>query len=182
VQIIDLEELQLAWDVNVPGMGKRNRLVIFDIPENIPPSESIIRRSLADECQTMLHPPVSMVGIPAMKKIAREIDTWSEELGETTTASCIRQIREYLNSPPDIEGDHLTAGRDIYIKFLQQAGEMANINLDKPVAYLRETVNTIPSLAASLRQNQLDLASEHFYQIADLEENAYTELFNILNT
>jgi hypothetical protein len=33
-------------------------------------------------------------------------------------------VREYLNSPPDLAGDHLTAGRDLYITFLEEARRM----------------------------------------------------------
>ena len=110
VQVILLDELRLAWDVNVPGLGKRNRLAIIDVPQELPPTDVLIRRSIADECKTMLHPPVSMVGTPAMKKVAREIARWPEELGEDIALKCLRQVREYLNSPPDLEGHHLTAG------------------------------------------------------------------------
>jgi hypothetical protein len=53
---------------------------------------------IRDQCQTMLHPPVSMIGIPAMKKLAREIAHWPEELREETAAKCLQQVREYLNS------------------------------------------------------------------------------------
>jgi hypothetical protein len=105
--------------VNVLGLGKRNRLVVFDVPESLPPTEALIRKSIADQCQAMLQPAVSMVGIPAMQKVAREIPQWPEELGEGTAAKCLRQVREYLNSPPDLEGDHLTAGRDRYVAFLR---------------------------------------------------------------
>ena len=106
VQTIPLHELQSAWDVNVPAMGKRNRLATFNIPQDLAPTEDLIRRSIADECRTMLRPPVSMVGIPAMEKLAREIARWPEQLGEDASASCLRQVREYLNSPPDLAGDH----------------------------------------------------------------------------
>ena len=69
-----------------------------------------------------------MVGIPAMKKIASKIAHWPEELGEDTADKCLRQVREYLNSPPDLEGNHLTAGRDRYITFLQEAEPMAGLD------------------------------------------------------
>jgi hypothetical protein len=38
-----------------------------------------------------------------------------------TTHLCLLQVREYLNSPPDILGHHLTAGRDIYPKIIGDA-------------------------------------------------------------
>ena len=43
VQEIPLQELEPAWDVNVPGLGKRNRLVILDVPSDLPPTGELIR-------------------------------------------------------------------------------------------------------------------------------------------
>jgi hypothetical protein len=180
VQTVPLDELQLAWDVNVPGMGKRNRLVIFDIPRRLPPTEALIRKSIADECRTMLCPPVSLVGIPAMKKLAREMARWTEELGEDTAAACLRQMREYLNSPPDLAGNHLTAGRDLYITFLQEAKAMAGLDFSEAISRLRETIEVIPQLAEAIRQNHLEEAADHIRRIAKEEGEAYIELSRIV--
>ena len=176
VQTIPLDELQPAWDVNVPGMGKRNRLAVFDIPRDLPPTDTLIRKSIADECRTMLRPPVSMVGIPAMKKLAREIARWPQELGEDTAAKCLRQVREYLNSPPDLEGNHLTAGRDLYITFLQEAGAMTGLDFSEAISRLRESIEIIPLLAEAIRQSHLEEAAAHIRHIAKEEAEAYAEL------
>jgi hypothetical protein len=159
VQAIPLVELQLAWDVNVPGLGKRNRLAIVDIPQTLPPTDALIRQAIRDQCQTMLHPPVSMVGIPAIKKLASEIAHWPQELGEETATKCLRQAREYLNSPPDLEGNHLTAGRDLYITFLLQAGEMTEIDFSKAVRHLQESISFIPEVAGAIQQGDLAKAA-----------------------
>jgi hypothetical protein len=128
----------------------------------------------------MLHPPVSMVGIPAMEKVGREIAGWPEELGEETAAACLRQVREYLNSPPDLEGDHLTAGRDLYVSFLHEAGSMAGLDLSQAISQLQETLEIIPQLAGAIGQGQLEQAADHMGRIAAVEERAYTELSRIV--
>jgi hypothetical protein len=179
VQAIPLDELQPAWDVNVPGLGKRNRLVIFDIPRSLPADDVLIHKSLTDQCQTMLHPPVSMVGIPAMNKVAREISGWPDELGEETAAACLRQVREYLNSPPDLEGGHLTAGRDLYVAFLQEAGAASGLDLSGPINQLRESMAIIPQLAQAIGQGHLEEAAAHIGRIADREAQAYRGLSRI---
>ena len=179
VQTISLDELQLAWNVNVPGLGKRNRLAVLDISQELPPTAALIRKSVADQCQTMLHPPVSMVGIPAMKKIASEIAGWPEELGEETAARCLQQVREYLNSPPDLEGNHLTAGRDVYIAFLQEAGAMIGLNFSEAICKLNESMAVIPELADALRRNDLKQASACFGRVAQAEAEAYMALSKI---
>ncbi len=176
VQEIPVDELELAWDVSVPGLGRRNRLVTLDIPTRLPPTSEIIRRSIADQCQTMLEPPVSMVGIPAMRKVAREIADWPAGLGEETAAKCLLQVREYLNSPPDLEGNNLTAGRHIYVTFLREAGELAELDVSGALDALQETIATIPQLAGAVRENRLEDAAACFERIADREAEAYARL------
>jgi hypothetical protein len=162
--------------VNVPGLGKRNRLVIFDLHENL----ALIRKSIADECRAMLCPPVSLVGISAVEKLAREIARWPEELGEVTAAACLRQVQEYLNSPPDLAGDHLTAGRDRYITFLQEAGAMAGLDFRDAMRRLRQSMAIIPLLAEAIRQGYLEAAAAHISRIAQEEGEAYRELSQVV--
>lgn len=121
----------------------------------------------------MLHPPVSMVGIPAMKKVACEIGRWPEELGEDVATKCLRQVREYLNSPPDLEGNHLTAGRDLYIAFLQEAGALAGLDFSVAISRLRESIATIPELAEAICRNDLKEAAACFDRVAEAEAKAY---------
>lgn len=176
VQEIPLPELESAWNVNVPGLGKRNRLAIFDIPQELAPPDRIIRQAIADQCQTMLNPPVSMVGIPAMQKLAREIALWPAEVGPEKTAACLRQVREYLNSPPDLEGNHLTAGRDLYITFLEEAGPMAGLDFTPAIEHLRQSAAGIPSVAQAIQAGQLEEAGASFGRIAAVEVAAFTTL------
>jgi len=180
VQEILLDELQAAWDVHVPGLGKRNRMVVLDVPEDPPSTGLLIRKSIADQSQAMLRPPVSIVGIPAMKKLAREIARWPQELGEETAAKCLRQVREYLSSPPDLEGDHLTAGRDLYVEFLLEAGPLAELDFGEAIRCLRESIATIPEIAEALRDSRLEDAAACFRHVAGVEEDAHSMLASIV--
>ncbi|GAP12413.1 NlpC/p60-like transpeptidase [Longilinea arvoryzae] len=180
IQAVPLAELQLAWDVNSPGLGKRNRLAILELPQQLPSNAALIRKSITDECRMMLNPPVSMVGIPAMKKLAREIVHWPEELGEEVTADCLRQVREYLNTPPDLEGNHLTAGRDLYIEFLKEAGEMAGLDFSPAVGWLNESMAIVPGLAGAIRQADLEKAAACFDRFAEAETKAFLEMAKIV--
>ena len=176
VQTIPLEELQLAWDVNVPGIGKQNRLAVLDIPRELPPDRDLICQAIQDQCQSMLHPPVALVGIPAMRKIAGEVVRWKEELGEEVARQCLRQTREYLNSPPDLEGNHLTAGCDIYVTFLEEAAQMAELNLTPAIDLLNDAIAIIPKLSSAIQNDKLEQAAAYFHRWADIEEQTYTYL------
>jgi len=180
VQTVPLEELRLAWDVNAPGLGKRNRMAVLDIPRDLPPTDALIRQAIADQCQTMLQPPVSMLGIPAMKKVAREIVHWPEEFGEEVADKCLRQVREYLNSPPDLEGDHLTAGRDLYVAFLQEAGALAGLDFSAALDLLGESLVVIPEVAAAIQRGDLAQAAAGFKRIAEVEAAAFHELVKVV--
>ncbi len=180
VQALPLEELALAWDVNIPGLGKRNRWVTIDIPTTIPPVERLIKKSISDECRMMLRSPISMLGIPAMKKLAGEISHWPEELGEEKARRCLLQVREYLSSPPDILGSHLTAGRDVYLAFLEQAGEMAGRDFSSASGKFQQAMRIIPEVAQAIEQGDLRSASGGFTQIARLEQEAFTDLLSVI--
>jgi hypothetical protein len=176
VQSVPLAELESAWDVNVPGLGKRNRLAILDIPQAIPTTDLLIRKSIRDECRMMLNPPVSMVGIPAMEKVSREIANWPQELGKAGADKSLQQVREYLNSPPDILGNHLTAGRDIYVTFLEEAGKMANLDFSDAIKQFQAGMKVLPMIADAIQQDNLVRAAAGFAEIAIEEKAAFTYL------
>jgi hypothetical protein len=117
-----------------------------------------------------------MVGIPAMNKVAREIAGWPEQLGEETAAQCLRQVREYLSSPPDLEGDRLTAGRHLYIRFLEEAQAAAGLDLAEAIGMLHGSMEMIPDLSNAIREERLENAGSQFRAIAELEEDAYSWL------
>ncbi len=179
-QMIPLDELELAWNVNVPGMGKKNRLVTFQIPNELAPNDVLIHQSITGMCQRMLHPPVNMLGIPGMKKLAQEIVRWPEVLGEERTAASLKQVYEYLNSPPDITGNHLTATRDLYIAFLKEASPMAGLDFTNPIVNLQESARIIPELAYAIQRGNLEEAADHIRQVAEVETKAYTELSEVV--
>jgi hypothetical protein len=156
--------------------------VTLDIPAKLPPDEELIRKAIADQAAMMLIPPVSMLGIPAMKKVAREITRWPQELGEERAAASLRQVREYLNSPPDLEGNQLTAGRHLYIIFLREAGQATGLDFSTPIGRFETTVATVPLLAAALRDDRLDEAAALFGRIAEAETEAFTKLGEIIGS
>lgn len=86
-----------------------------------------------------------------MKKLAAEMAGWPEELGESRAEKCLRQVREYLNSPQDAEGSHLTAGRDRYIVFLQEAQQISGLDFSRAVDWLCQSMDTVLGVAAAIQ-------------------------------
>lgn len=175
-QKISLAELELAWNVNVPGMGKHNRLATLNLPDELEPADRLVRKAIHDQCQLMLKPPVSMLGIPAMQKLRQEIQDWPQQLGDETSQRCLQQVLEYLNSPPDSQGNHLTAGRDLYVTFLEQAAGMTGLDFSQPIECFNRVIRTVPQIAQAIQEGDLRAASQGFGQIAQLDNQAYSLL------
>lgn len=173
VDAISIQVLEQGWDVHVPGLGKRNRWVSLDIPHEIAPVKNLVKKSIHDACAQMLTPPVSMLGIPAMEKLSREIAGWPEQLGNEAADKSLCQVREYLNSPPDLMGNHLTAGRDIFITFLEQAADMAGLDFSPAIELFRTAMDLIPGIAEAIRNQALVKAGADFAKIAQIEKEAY---------
>jgi len=64
---------------------------------------------------------------------------------------CLRQVREYHNSPQDAEGSHLTAGRDRYIVFLQEAQQISGLDFSRAVDWLCQSMDTVLGVAAAIQ-------------------------------
>jgi len=99
VQEIPYIEFERALDVNVPGMSKKDTFRVFQLPQKMPSELEIADKGFAYKARRMLKPPVSMFGIPAMRKLAKEIVSWSN-------ADCFRHMVAYAGlTPPPIAKD-----------------------------------------------------------------------------
>ncbi|MFC1960462.1 BtrH N-terminal domain-containing protein [Chloroflexota bacterium] len=99
-QIIPYRDLALAWDVRTPGYSDRHTMFTFTFDEQIANVETIARTALARRADAMLNPPVSLFGIKAMRKLAREITAWPDELSPDQLDTCLRWFAEYTGFPP----------------------------------------------------------------------------------
>ena len=188
VQAVPLAELRPAWDVNVPGLGKPNRLVVFDIPQDLPPTDALIRKSIADQCQTMLEPPVSMFGIKGMRKLKRELPQWPAELDAKQLDICLRHLAEFTGVPPvppnrltgyDAPDDH-TDGRIIFAGLLRKlAADYAMPAWAEAAAVFEQSGQALVELTDAVvdyllgESDTLVPASELITEIAALEECAF---------
>lgn len=99
VQEVRYDEFEASLNVNVPGMSKKNTYRTFTLPDKIPSELEVATKGLANKAKCMLKPPVSMSGIPAMRKLAKEIVSWSND-------DCYRHMVAYAGlTPPLIPED-----------------------------------------------------------------------------
>jgi hypothetical protein len=99
MQEVTYPDLMRALDVHVSGMSKRNTIRFFKLPAKLPSELEIAEKGLDRKAHRMLNPPVSMIGIPAMRKLAKEIIGWNNE-------DCFNHMVAYAGmSPPLIPKD-----------------------------------------------------------------------------
>jgi hypothetical protein len=192
VQEIPYQDLQLAWNVNVPGLSKKNTLFTFELDGQIADVATIVHEGLRKKANFMLEPPVNMFGIEGIRKLARELPHWSEELSEEQFDTSLRHLVEYTGFPPAAPNrltghtdapDNHTGGRDGFANLLTWLAR----DYDRPVwaeaAVLFEqsgqVVETLTDVIVDFilgESNTLESASELLVKIADLEEQAYTTI------
>lgn len=110
-QKITYSNLQLAWDINVPGFSKPNTYYTFTFNE-INSIESVVYKGLKKKCIQNLNAPVSFIGINGIKKIAKEFPKWSKELTPQSYIDSLMHFVEYTGFPPSLP-DGLTDSSNI---------------------------------------------------------------------
>lgn len=188
VQTIPYADLELAWDVNIPGMSKRNTFYTFEFDGHVADVESITREGLHKHAVSMLAPPVNMLGIKGMRKLARELPRWPEELDQKQLDVSLRHLAEYTGMPPVPPGrltgyeapDHHTAGRDVFAGLLRElGGEYGMPAWIASAALLEQSGRTLVELTDEIvdfileESDTVQPAAELVTRIADLEQQAY---------
>jgi hypothetical protein len=170
IQEIPYHEFEDCLNVSTPGLSKKNTYRMFTLPQKMPLELEIAEKGFAGKAQRMLKPPVSMFGIPAMRKLAGEITGWTDE-------SCLRHMVAYAGlTPPLIAGD-LSNNDGLRFQesdlFREMGGKYGRENWMEASRLFRQSGESIIELCKSALGNKLDACSESLKQIADLEEKAY---------
>ncbi len=173
IQEIPYEEFEKSLNVNVPGMSKKNTYRVFGLPLELPSELEIAEKGLAHKASRMLKPPVSMFGIPAMRKLAKDISTWQDK-------SCFHHMVAYAGLTPPLIAEDLSHNDGLRF-------EQARVLKELGHKYQREQWNRASNLflksgklIVKLCEKTLDYdgngCSELLEQIANSEQEAYNIL------
>lgn len=169
VQQVPYDGFERALDVNVPGMSKKNTIRAFALPPSLPSEVEIARKGLALRAAKMLNPPVKMFGIPAMRKLAKEITGWKDQ-------ACFEHLVTYATTPPELprtfeQSDGMRSWKS---KVLRELGKKYHIEAwTRASAMFEESGTLIKGLCrAALKQDRASV-SALIARIADIEEAAY---------
>jgi hypothetical protein len=172
VEEVSYEDLQMALDVNVPGMSKKNTLRTFKLPNNLPTELEVASVGFHFKADQMLHPPVSMFGIPAMRKLSKEVLDWEDR-------ASFEHMAMYATSPPTVpksfENSH---GMRIWqARVLDELSKKYNVGVWGDASGLfEESGGLIIRLCEAAMNRRKQAVAGLMTQVADLEEKAYTLL------
>lgn len=173
LQQIPFMEFEASLNVNVPGMSRKNTYRIFRLPQRMPSELEVAGKGLAYKAGRMLKPPVSMLGIPAIRKLAKEIATWEDK-------ACYNHMVAYAGlTPPLIAEDlsHNDGLRFEQARVLKALGQKYhNTEWSKASNLFMKSGELIIKLCEEALNYDGNACSELLDRIAGIEEEAYRYL------
>jgi len=170
VQEIPYAEFEKSLDVNVPGMSKRNTYRVFRLSQRMRTEIEIAEKGFAHKASRMLKPPVSMFGIPAMRKLAKDITTWEDK-------ACYNHMVAYAGLTPPLIAEDLSHNDGMRFeqarvlkKLSQKYQKEAWSNASDMFIKSGDLIVRLSEKAANYDGNA---CSELLERIADTEEKAY---------
>ena len=192
VQEVSYHDLEQAWNVNIPGLGKKNTLYTFEFNKQVSDVESIARNGLEKRANEMLKAPTSMFGLKGMRKLARELILWPDDLTTGQLEFCLRHLVEFTGFPPvppnrltgfhDAPENH-AAGRDVFADLLRKLSEVyteprwkkASNYFDQSARQLEELTDKVCDFILG-QSNSLESCARTLSSIATIEERGFNLL------
>jgi Butirosin biosynthesis protein H, N-terminal/Domain of unknown function (DUF4872) len=173
VQEIPYTEFEGALDVNVPGMSKKNTFRVFRLPKKMPTELEVAERGFSHKGSRMLKPPVSMFGIPAMRKLAKEIVSWANQ-------DCFKHMVAYAGLTPPLIAEDLSQNDGLRFEQARLFESLGQRYKRKEWSDASIIFRKSGELIVKLCQRALHYdgrgCSVLLNEIADVEQEAYTTL------
>jgi len=172
VQHVPYAEFEKALNVKVAGMSRKNTFRTFKFPNRLPSELEVARKGFVMKAEQMLKPRVRMFGIPAMRKLVKEITTWKSR-------DCFEHLITYATTPPQLPSnyEHSDGMRQIQANVLMSLGEKYSINewVNASKSF-KESAALIKKLCMAAAEQDAPKCSKLITQIAGVEEEAYSLL------
>ncbi len=175
VQKIPYNEFQKSLDVNVPGMSKKNTMRVFIFPKKLPSEFEVAKKGFSFKAERFLHPPVRLFGIPAMRRLAKEIFEWDN-------TKCFEHMATYATSPPmlPISFENSHGNRFWQANVLKTLGDKYDMKKWTDASTLfRQSGEKIKILCEAALKQDKQAISNILIEIADIEEEAYKLLKSV---
>jgi len=173
IQQVPYSNFEQAMNVSTPGLSKKNSYRVFAIANKMPSELEVTRKGFAAKAARMLKPPVNLLGIPAMRKLAKDIASWTDE-------ACFDHMVAYAGmTPPLIDK---TLQNNDAMRFRQEAliREMGTKYDNKKWIEAAGLFHSSGELILKLSRQGVErdgaACSRTLLDIADIEEKAYSLL------
>jgi len=169
VQKISYSEFEKALNINVPAMSKKNTIRAFILPRDLPSELEIAQNGLSFRAEKMLKPSVKLFGIPAMKKLAKEIFDWKDK-------ESFEHLVIYATKPPELpktfeKSDGMRFWKSQVLKKL--GGKYKMDKFLKVSEMFQESGKLIIDICKAAMKQDRKKISNIILRVADIEEEAY---------
>lgn len=169
VQKISYSEFEKSLNINVPGMSKKNTIRTFVLPSKFLSELAIAQKGLNFRAEKMLNPPIKLFGIPAMRKLAKEIFVWKDK-------ESFEHLAIYATTPPELPKTFEKSDGMRFWKsqVLKKLGEKYNIaKWSKASAMFQKSGELIVEISKAAMKQDKHKISSLILQVAEIEETAY---------
>lgn len=169
VQKISYSEFEKSLNVNVPAMSKKNTIRTFVLPRNLPSELEIAQNGLSFRAEKILKPSVKLFGIPAMKKLAKEIFDWKDK-------ESFERLVIYATTPPELPKTFEKSDGMRFWKsqVLKKLGKKYKIDKCLKVSEMfQESGKLIIDICKAAMKQDRKKISNIILRVADMEEEAY---------
>jgi hypothetical protein len=154
-------------------MSKKNTYRVFTLPDRLMSELELAERGLSHKAEHMLKPPVNMFGIPAMRKLSKDIKTWDNK-------ECYNHMVAYAGLTPPLIADDLSNNDGLRFQLSQvltYLGQKYGKNEWTDAAGLfRSSGELIIDLCKEALTFNGAACSRLMDEIASIEEKAYSML------
>lgn len=191
IQSVPYRDLYQAWNVEHIGQSLKNTLYAIEWPGRLPQIKEVICTGIQQRADFTLNPPQESLGIPALRKAARDLPVWLEctdnhisrpflEQFVTYTASVVPLLPEKLLPYPLNYVDRHQGSRDKFALLLVElASEYGGANWQRAGRLFQESGSQIELMTdmlvgyiagSPIRGEQI---GSILNVIADIEEEAF---------
>ena len=173
IQEIPYHDFERSLDVNVPGLSKKNSYRVFTLPKTLISERELAEKGFTHKAEHMLKPPVSLFGIPAMSKLAKEITGWSDK-------ECFKHMVAYAGLTPPFVSDDLSHNDAMRLEQARVLNELG-VKYDKKSwvdasRLFKKSAEFIIRLCGEAIKFDGGACAKSLAEIARMEENAYNLL------
>lgn len=190
-QLLAYDILEKALDVENGGMSKKNTICLIRLDERPKSVIEIASEGFRKKAELMLAPPISSIGIPGMRKLAREFGDWGRILSPEDYEASLRWLVTFSGTVPSLpmrligkeETIRHQAGREKLSVVLKTLSKAYNISSWKKAAtYFEESGRVIESITEEIverllhEREELKDIPQWIEKMADLEAAAFKAL------